>query len=207
MTNHLEVVDLWVYSEAPIALNRDHVYENDNDGYKPRGLWLSVGDDWARWCIGERFHLDGLNYRQRVHLAPTANVLTITTDEQLLDFTHTHGKPIRDGSPMWFIDWPGVAAKYDGTLIAPYLWNMRLDVQVSWYYGWDCASACIWNLDAVDRIDPPPDDRLKMLPHLNNAELDVLAAALARHRLDLDDPETERIVMSLQTAIAEARHH
>lgn len=204
MSEHLDAVELWVYSEVPIVLNRDRHY-GMNDGYKPVGLWVSVGDDWARWCIGERFHLDGLNYRQRAHLAPTANVLTITNDEQLLDFTRTYGKPIRDDSPMWLIDWPGVAERYDGLVIAPYLWNMRLNIQVSWYYGWDCASACIWNLDAVDRIDPPPDDRLKRLPHLNNAELDVLAAALARYR-DIDDPETERIVMSLQTAVAEARH-
>lgn len=35
---------------------------------------------------------------------------------------------------------------YDG---APYQWECRLDRDTFWYYSWDCASACIWNLQAV----------------------------------------------------------
>lgn len=27
---------------------------------------------------------------------------------------------------------------------------MRLDNRCTWYYGWDCASGCIWDKDAIE---------------------------------------------------------
>lgn len=33
------------------------------------------------------------------------------------------------------IDWPQVAQHYDGIIIAPYCWEMRLDREAGWYYG------------------------------------------------------------------------
>ena len=47
-----------------------------------------------------------------------------------------------------FIDWPKVAERYDGIIIAPYQWSRRLDGPM-WYYGWDCASGCVWRARAV----------------------------------------------------------
>jgi len=38
-----------------------------------------------------------------------------------------------------------VSKEYDGIEIAPYQWDARLSL--IWYYGWDVASGCIWNLD------------------------------------------------------------
>ena len=42
------------------------------------------------------------------------------------------------------IDWKKVASKYDGIEIVPYQPKARMNLL--WYYGWDIASGCIWNL-------------------------------------------------------------
>lgn len=46
------------------------------------------------------------------------------------------------------IDWSAVAAQYGGILIAPYQWKRRLEL--TWYYGWDCASGCAWDLSLIE---------------------------------------------------------
>jgi hypothetical protein len=37
--------------------------------------------------------------------------------------------------------------KYDGIEINPYQFEARY--QYLWYYGWDIASGCVWNLNNV----------------------------------------------------------
>ena len=41
------------------------------------------------------------------------------------------------------IDWRKVAKKYDGIEINPMIYELRM-MALSWYYGWDVASGCIW---------------------------------------------------------------
>ena len=57
------------------------------------------------------------------------------------------------GEPEYFgklaIRWQDVALDYQGILIAPYQWSLRLDKDFRWYYMWDCASGCIWDLSAI----------------------------------------------------------
>ena len=33
----------------------------------------------------------------------------------------------------------------------------RLDMETRWYYGWDCASGCVWDASAVQSVEPLPD--------------------------------------------------
>jgi hypothetical protein len=46
-----------------------------------------------------------------------------------------------------WIDWKKVAKDYCGIEIPRYLWSCRMSH--SWYYGWDVASGCIWDLKHV----------------------------------------------------------
>ena len=120
---------------------------------KPSGLWVSVDGeyDWPEWCRAEDFNLANLEYRFKVELAPEANLLVIDSPLDLLDFTKQHGKPIIPGHSGSYqgIDWPTLAKSYDGIIIAPYQWSCRLLHETFWYYGWDCASGCIWNPNAI----------------------------------------------------------
>lgn len=139
---------------------------------KPNGLWVSVAgdDDWPSWCRDQEFRMGALGHLAMVTLTEDANVLVVSTPEQLDEF---HEEFAVDDDPafnermttgllrelpgfspkrFWAMDWPTVAGKFDGIIITPYLWSRRLDGP-SWYYGWDCASGCVWNLSAVDAVE------------------------------------------------------
>jgi hypothetical protein len=119
---------------------------------KPTGLWVSsVGpDDWESWCMRERFDLEGLRRRHYVSLASNANILYLTNVEMLKAFHEIYAN--RDGIPhrMCGINWAEVAKDYQGIIITPYQPRMRY--YADWYYGWDCASGCIWDLTAIVRF-------------------------------------------------------
>ena len=135
------------FTDQPLDLEFDRTYEQSATAMKPHGLWVSVDGeyDWESWCLAEEFHTTSLQHRTPISLAPDANVLVMTTAEELDAFTNKYGGEIT--RTFLFIDWPAVAADYDGLIIAPYIWERRYDL--SWYYGWDCASGCIWNLTAI----------------------------------------------------------
>jgi hypothetical protein len=140
-------VNLSHYSAEPFALDRARTYAQDSNGYKPHGLWVSVDgeDDWPSWCRAEQYAVDRLSHSTRLRLTPGANVLRLCTPRDLDTFASTYAA---DGYP--FLDWSAVTAEYGGVVIAPYQWSRRL--ALSWYYSWDCASGCIWDLTAVEVV-------------------------------------------------------
>ena len=124
---------------------------------KPFGLWVSVEgeDDWPAWCRTEDFRLELLTHPTEVVLRPDANILCIGSAAELRRFQSEYGEDHRVLGG-WIARWDDVGAKHDGIIIAPYIWSMRLDHAVSWYYTWDCASGCIWNANAVAELRPLP---------------------------------------------------
>lgn len=127
--------------------------------WKPRGLWVSVEgeNDWKQWCESEQFSLDRFAHATQIILAPTANILRLTTPQELRDFSREHGFNPYPDLPihlrcMHGIQWWSIAAKHQGIIIAPYLYQCRLDDDVFWYYSWDCASGCIWDATAVAEL-------------------------------------------------------
>lgn len=114
-------------------------------GPKPKGLWLSVDDGWGwrDWCEAERYRPEKLTHAHDIELDPDAPLLWITTAGDLLNFGAEYGAELLPGYRV--IAWDRVAQDYEGIIIAPYQWELRLDARVSWYYGWDCSSGCLWN--------------------------------------------------------------
>lgn len=148
------------FSSKPLESLRS-VTQGWDDDYrscyaKPKGLWVSVDgeDDWPSWCESESFGLGQI--RHRVILQEDHNVLLITSEEALRAFSKEWQR--FDNEAMnrvyrlkhGYIDWPGLAAAYDGLIIAPYIWQCRFDL--NWYYGWDCASGCIWHAGAIASV-------------------------------------------------------
>jgi hypothetical protein len=131
---------------------------SDNDYHsaheKPLGLWVSVDGEycWDTWCRENDFNR-GI-YRHRVILSDTAKILYITTAEELVTFRDTYARhePRTRFQRDKYIAWADVAKEYQGIIISPYIWEKRLSEM--WYYGWDCASGCIWSSDAVSKIEP-----------------------------------------------------
>lgn len=130
-------------------------------GMKPIGFWVSVGDEWKEWCEGEHFGIDRLVFEHNVTLKPKARIKYIKSAKELDDFQEkymadheiNHHQPSSGGYMVHYIDWAKVQRRYDGIIIAPYLWERRLHINSMWYYGWDCASGCIWNKRAIDKIE------------------------------------------------------
>lgn len=128
--------------------------------HKPKGLWVSVeGEyDWKSWCEAEQWGLADLACATEVVLSTNARILHIATHQELLDFGARFGcrAPFApDHDKYWdayAVRWDDVAKNHDGVVIAPYQWGSRHSDVVKWYYGWDCASGCIWRMDAIAEL-------------------------------------------------------
>jgi hypothetical protein len=133
---------------------------------KPEGIWVSVdGDgDWPEWCQAEGFGLDGLLYRYPVAPSLDAKILWLSHVAELRQFQERYGIDLRLGSYIdTAIDWPRVALDFQGIVIAPYCWEMRMGAH--WYYTWDCASGCIWDTKAIQSFGPPIRTELYAVRH------------------------------------------
>lgn len=134
---------------------------------KPHGFWLSDeqrgAGGWASWCRSERFRPYSLRYEHEVELYENAKILYLRTPKDIDDFGDKYGYSLLEklghklddsmygGKYIDQIDWHRVAKKYQGIIITPYIWPQRLGRHM-WYYGWDCASGCIWNARAIKSI-------------------------------------------------------
>lgn len=104
---------------------------------KPMGLWYGIGSSWVDWVRGNmpEWELDNL-FKIDVN---TKRMLIISTSEELLLFNKKYGTVIMGFLEV--IDWSRVAADYGGIEIS----ELGMGGEVSWYYGWDVASGCIWD--------------------------------------------------------------
>jgi hypothetical protein len=155
-------------SAEPIILREALVGLYDGVGaYKPAGFWYEVDGDWRRWCEAEDF-----GYGSHLHSVSlnNCNVLLIDSLGKLDDFhgEYNIAKPISLTYLHLTIDWPKVAALYDGIEIAPYRWERRLTHDFMWYYGWDCASGVIWRpknavVAYVGEVKPDSHEQTELL--------------------------------------------
>lgn len=141
------------YSAKPLCEVRSVEQRADPD-IKPRGLWFSVenpGTDewmgWREWCESEQWGLRSLVNAVEISFVPSARVLMLSTPEDIETFNGEYEKPLFGDYRM--IDWRAVADKYQAIIISPYQWSRRFDDKARWYYGWDCASGCVWDASAV----------------------------------------------------------
>lgn len=154
---------MWLkYADQPI-LNGEH-WDRDqpsrlSEHEKPRGFWITDDseDCWRAWCVGARFGLEELTHKHEIIL-DESNLLILRSVGEIDLFTKEFAveRPWRGQSGQRYvdrcIDWRAVAARYDGLIITPYQWQRRLCDGYSWYYGWDCASGCIWRARAIKEI-------------------------------------------------------
>ena len=156
----MNALDLRHYAQAPVTLERGRQFLQREPVApdKPRGFWVSVTgeDDWPSFCRAEEWGLDHLVAEHAVTLAADANVLLLQTAAELEALHAEYSVQQSAGYPLAEerfrpIDWSAVAGAYQGIIIAPYQWSMRLGGPF-WYYGWDCASGCIWDLDAIESV-------------------------------------------------------
>lgn len=142
------------YGASPVTLDRTRRYKNWRHD-KPAGLWVSVlggSPDWAQYCRHEEFDVEHLTVEHEVVLAPDAKILHLTTAEAVAKLQLDY--PLSDDDILldYGVDWDRVCRDYQGIIITPYQWSCRFSVH--WYYGWDCASGCIWDMSAIQSLTP-----------------------------------------------------
>jgi len=124
-------------SKQPMELEQRSY--NQDTGFKPNGFWYGFGQEWINWCKSEMPEWVG-KYIYEVNIN-NSNILRINTFNELIEFNQKYAVDTRGMSQ---IDWKKVTNEYDGIEINPYQYKARL--KLLWYYGWDIASGCIWNL-------------------------------------------------------------
>lgn len=154
------------FTENPFTFDPKRQYKNKSwtDSFKPSGLWLSheeSGYGWSHWCREAEWGTNSLQ-NQTNFICDTSSWLVMKESDQLTDFTKKYGRSMRrlmdvvEPNPQYIfhhmIDWDLVQCEFAGILISPYIWESRLFLM--WYSGWDCASACVWDLSTVKRVRP-----------------------------------------------------
>ena len=108
---------------------------------KPLGLWYSVDGSWEEWCADNMPKWIAGKIVYDVELGDE-RILALRTIDEILAFDAEYARAVFGCDFLTFPEWQRVAEDYDGIEIAPYCWELRLDLH--WYYSWDCASGCIW---------------------------------------------------------------
>ena len=120
---------------------------------KPKGFWVSVDKEygWPEWCADNKFRDIKKQYHYRIILAPDSNILHISTANDMKEFQKQYQLGDLSANRFAFtgISWKDVSLDYQGIIISPFMPSVQYDNTVKWYYGWDCASGCIWDSSAV----------------------------------------------------------
>ena len=111
---------------------------------KPSGFWYGFGSEWLDWTRNEMPEWTG-KYIYDIDTGNT-NVLQIKTNAEMLQFNSEYKADVYMKDAGEAIDWKKVASKYGGIEINPYQYD---DAMLLWYYGWDIACGCVWNLSGV----------------------------------------------------------
>lgn len=153
-------MDLFHFAEVEVKLE-ELVYDQFRHEWqaKPVGLWVSVGDEWKEWCVSENFAIEDLTFKHQVILKSDANILYLDTPEKIFELSKKYPSTKESVSKLIGLDssneldWIKIKSEYQGIIIAPYQWECRLALESTWYYGWDCASGCIWDISCIESFE------------------------------------------------------
>ena len=115
---------------------------------KPVGLWYGIDDEWLEWCKGNME--DWVRPNDFEIEIRESRICLLDTYAKITAFSHGY-RTKQYGITQ--IDWEGVTKNYSGIEINPYdCYDLRFHLDFMWYYGWDCASGCIWDLSVIEEV-------------------------------------------------------
>ncbi len=136
-----------VFSPGP--LHHVHSENQINNNFKPKGLWYGFGASWYNWVeseMPELFHSYQFLYQIKLN---KSRIKKLNNLEDINNFRNMYGESIFQGD-YFQIRWENVSKKYDGIEIVNYKRYVSRDY---WYCCWDVSSGCVWNYNAVEKID------------------------------------------------------
>jgi len=126
--------------------------------HTPNGLWLSITgiNDWETYCLKNNYNLANLKNEFQVKLKPHAQMLILYDDAAFDDFEkkygyYAEGTEIHGKDRAFSVRWDEIIKDYQG-LALPHIFP-QLNTKGAWYDTWRCTSACIWDLQAVEKIE------------------------------------------------------
>ena len=161
-----KTMELYHFSTASWALDRSMTY-GQGITRKPRGLWVSDETEggWSTWVRNMEMGSSQwpVTSRTLIELTPSARVPVLATWADIEALYEWAGvERVTKYDHIKEIDWGKVAKHYDGIIITPYgadhqPQGYNKDMvkpwgaigSQSWIDGWDIASGCIWNMDAI----------------------------------------------------------
>lgn len=155
---------LYHFSEQPFIFNRHHIYKPHPLRLKPAGLWLSVNDDWAKWCRNNNFCISALKYRTEFTIDDTSKICYLRTASDIdsfideYNYTYLPNNCLYPSIEIYTIYWSAVQHDYNGIFIDTeneelYSCGFRSGGLDTWLDSWDCLSGCIWNFDIVHQVN------------------------------------------------------
>lgn len=149
---------MWLkYYKEPIILDKSRVYpieDNTSKYSKPCGFWITDDseDCWKSWCMSSDFNLEHLTHKHEIKI-DESKILFLKSAIEVFEFTKEWGFDYKWSNYVdRVIGWKKLSEKYSGLIITPYQWDCRMPTITSWYYGWDCASGCIWDAMAIESV-------------------------------------------------------
>ena len=160
------------WASDPVRLRRMSYLQSGHP--KPNGLWFDVNEEWKQWCDALQFRPDTLHYRHTVTILDTSRILflrgakdidkftrkyrcslfgniqLLQSSEDMEEFTREYGRDLFADIKQQSsnnIAWGEVAEKHSGIIITPY--SRARSLTYAWYYGWHCASGCIWDTNVI----------------------------------------------------------
>ncbi len=133
------------YSDNEITFN-NLLKKDQEESFKPKGLWLSYENEWFEWCEKEEFSTCNLNtcniYSTKLKYD---NLYIIKTLDDLIILNKKYPSE-------YSIDWKKLSSEYDGIIFQNY-YKLKKDfmkgnyygTNLIWFMGVDVNSACIWN--------------------------------------------------------------
>jgi hypothetical protein len=131
---------------------------------KPNGLWLSITgiNCWERYCLTNNYRLEKLKTEFQILLKPDANILVLNNYTAFIDFVKKYavfpeGKTINLEKTMLnlSISWDKILSDYQGIAV-PAVYPRVKDMGFwydTWRAVWYTTSACIWDLQAVKKVE------------------------------------------------------
>jgi hypothetical protein len=168
----LRGMNCYHWSSDPVRLRRMRYLQSGSP--KPNGLWFDVNENWRQWCEATEFRLENLRYRHTVTILDSSRILFLRrakdidvftrkygrnlshnirflqSAEEIDVFTHKYGRDLSGDVQKAFsnyIMWGEVAEKHSGIVIYPYS-RARSETYL-WYFGWNCASGCVWDTSVI----------------------------------------------------------
>lgn len=142
-------------------MKRTHLCDKDNfqvvqmsyiqAQFKPKGLWYQIDGSWKEWCDMEMPDWAyRITHEYELEL-DMSNMLVIDTPEKFIAFSNEYSRDYDEGRIYHnkYIDWPLVASRYTGIEITHYFHQFRMDPEHHWYYPWDLASGCVFDISIV----------------------------------------------------------